>query len=213
MKITSISSQLKNPDRVNVSVDGKYRFSLAISQVVDLGVKVGKEYSEEELAGLEGESEFGKLYSRALEYCLVRPRSAREVRDYVWKKTRASKYKTRTGLVKERAGVSEETVERIFNQLVERGYVNDETFTRWWIENRNQRKGTSLRRLSSELRAKGVDVKIIESLLEETSRTDEEELQKIIAKKRRRYPDDQKLMQYLARQGFSYEDIKAALEN
>jgi regulatory protein len=212
MKITSISSQLKNPDRVNVSVDGKFRFSLAITQVVDLGVKVGNEYSEKELIVLEGESEFGKLYGRALEYCLVRPRSMREVRDYLWKKTRTSKYKSRAGLIKERAGVGEETAERIFNQLVERGYVNDETFTRWWIENRNQRKGTSLRRLQAELRAKGVDSSVIDTQLQQSVRTDEDELQKIIAKKRHRYEDDQKFIQYLARQGFSYEDIKAALE-
>jgi regulatory protein len=37
------------------------------------------------------------------------------------------------------------------------------------------------------------------------------ELQKIIAKKRSRYDDEQKFMAYLARQGFSYDDIKEAL--
>jgi regulatory protein len=37
-------------------------------------------------------------------------------------------------------------------------------------------------------------------------------MSKIIAKKRSRYPDDKKLMQYLARQGFSYDDIKKALD-
>lgn len=212
MKITSISVQIKNPDRVNVSVDGRFRFSLAISQVVDLGIKVGKEYSEGELAEIEGESEFGKLYAQALEYCLMRPHSVREVRDYLWKKTRPSKYKSRTGLIKEHTGVNEETIERIFNRLVERDYVNDEKFARWWTENRNQRKGTSLRKLAGELRAKGVASHIIEAVLDESSRTDEDELQKIIAKKRSRYTDDQKLMQYLARQGFSYDDIKTALE-
>lgn len=87
MKITSISVQAKNPDRVNVSVDGRYRFSLDIFQVGDR-VKVGKEYGEDELAELETESLFGKLYGRTLEYCLLRPHSIREVRDYLWRKTR-----------------------------------------------------------------------------------------------------------------------------
>lgn len=213
MKITSISAQIKNPNRVSISVDGKYRFSLDISQVVDLGVKVGKEYTEAELTELEDESQFGKLYARALEYSLMRPHSMREVRDYLYRKTRATKYKSRTGEIKEREGVSEEITERIFNRLVERGYVSDEKFTRWWVENRNQRKGTSLRKLQAELRAKGVDSKIIEAELQESSRTDQDELQKIIAKKRSRYDDPQKFMQYLARQGFSYDDIKEALES
>ena len=69
-----------------------------------------------------------------------------------------------------------------------------------------------LRKLQAELRAKGVDTKIIEELLVNSSRTDQEELQKIIAKKRSRYDDEQKFMQYLARQGFSYDDIKRALD-
>lgn len=73
MKITDISLQAKNPDRVNVSVDGKYRFSLDVFQVGDLGIKIGKEYSEEELAELETESQFGKLYAPALEYTMLRP--------------------------------------------------------------------------------------------------------------------------------------------
>jgi regulatory protein len=75
MKITDISVQTRNPDRVNVSVDGKYRFSLDILQVTELGVKIGNDYSEQELAELEDESIYGKLYARALEYTLMRPHS------------------------------------------------------------------------------------------------------------------------------------------
>jgi SOS response regulatory protein OraA/RecX len=65
--------------------------------------------------------------------------------------------------------------------------------------------------LSAELSAKGVDRAIIEKLLQETDRDDLTELQKIIDKKRPRYDDEQKFMSYLARQGFSYDDIKTAL--
>ena len=49
MIITNLKQGVKNPNRVNVFVDGKYSFSLDMAQVVDLGVKVGKEISEEEL--------------------------------------------------------------------------------------------------------------------------------------------------------------------
>lgn len=213
MKITAISAQARNPDRVNISVDGKYRFSLDITQVVELGVKIDREYDEAELLELETESQFGKLYARALEYCLIRPHSSREMRDYLWRKTRATKYKSRTGELKERAGASQEVADRVFGRLVERGYIDDEKFARYWVENRNRTKGTSWRKLQAELRAKGIESSIIETVLTETDRTDENELAKIIAKKRTRYPDEQKLMQYLARQGFSYDDIKTALQD
>lgn len=213
MKITDISLQAKNPDRVNVSVDGKYRFSLDVFQVGELGVKLGKEYTDDELRALETESQFGKLYGRALEYCMLRPHSVREVRDYLYRKTLTKKYRDRQGEVKERQGYSPALTSRVLEKLQQKNYVSDESFARWWVENRNLTKGTSLRKLSAELRAKGVASSIIEEVLGETERTDEDELSKIVAKKRHKYTDDQKLMAYLARQGFSYDDIKAALSD
>ena len=50
IKITDIKQGVKNPNRVNVFVNGKYAFSLDVVQVVDLKIKVGMEISEEELA-------------------------------------------------------------------------------------------------------------------------------------------------------------------
>ena len=211
MKITNLSTQQRDPNRINIFVDGKYRFSLDISQVASLGVKVGLEYSEQELADLEQESQFGKLYARALEYCLMRPHSAKEVRDYLWRKTRTTRYRSKkTGEIKERPGVSQTLIDRVYDRLVDKSYVNDEVFTRFWVENRNQTKGMSRRKLEAELRSKGVSNEVIERHLRESGRDDASELRKIIAKKRNRYPDETKFIQYLARQGFSYDDIKSA---
>lgn len=213
MKITNISQAVRNPNRANISVDGRFRFSLDIFQVGELGIKVGKEYTEQELTSIETESQFGKLYGRALEYCLIRPHSKREMKDYLWRKTRTTKYKSRTGEIKERTGVAQDIADRVLDRLVEIGYVDDEKFARWWIENRNQAKGSSLRKLMSELQTKGVDRSMIEHLLNDSERNDDEELKKVIAKKAGRYDDEQKLIAYLARQGFSYDDIKRALSS
>jgi len=207
MKITAVTVQKKDKNRVNIMVDGVYRFSLDMFQYTDLGIRVGQEYSDEELTILEAESQFGKAYARALEYCLMRPHSAKEMRDYLYRKTRDTR--TKTGEVKK--GLSTEITTRVFDRLVEKGYIDDEKFTRYWVENRSLGKGASKRKLTQELRAKGVQPSIIEQHLAMSSRSDAQELQKIIAKKRARYPDNQKLMQYLARQGFSYDDIKQAL--
>ncbi len=207
MKITSIGIQARDKNRVNVSVDGKYRFSLDVFQLGSLGIKVGAEYDEAEIVALEQESLFGKLYARALEYCFMRPHSSKEVRDYLYRKTRLTR--TKTGELKE--GVSVKLTTRVFDRLVEKGYINDQSFARFWIENRSLKKGASKRKLSAELSAKGIDRSITEQLLGETERTDADELQKVILKKRNRYPDEQKLIAYLARLGFSYDDIKSAL--
>lgn len=209
MKITALKQQLRDKDRVNVFVDGKYSFSLDITQVAELGIKTGAEYTEEELAELENESQFGKLYTRSLEYALTRPRSQREMRDYLYRKTRDTR--TKTGDI--RKGVSKELTERVFDRLLDKGYIDDEKFARFWVENRNMRKGSSFRKLQSEMQAKGIDRSLIEQMLETSERSDTEELQKIIAKKASRYDDERKLMAYLMRQGFRYDDVKEALRS
>jgi regulatory protein len=138
----------------------------------------------------------------------MRPHSAKEVRDYLYRKTRPTR--TKTGEMRE--GVSTIVTARVFDRLVEKKYINDQNFARYWIENRSLTKGARKRILISELRTKGIEQTIFDQVLIESDRTDEDELQKVIAKKRSKYPDDQKLMAYLARQGFSYDDIKASLE-
>lgn len=213
MKITDISLQTRDKNRVNVSVDGKYRFSLDVFQVGELGLKIGQDCTDEELMALEAESQFGKLYARAMEYCLARPRSIREMCDYLWRKTRSTKKRLpETGKIIERPGVKPEIAERVLARLIEKKYLDDEKFARFWLEHRFLQKGTSVRRLKLELVQKGIENDIVERLIAENIRSDDEELQKIIAKKRRKYAgDEQKFIAYLVRQGFAYDDIKRTL--
>ncbi|MCB9820215.1 RecX family transcriptional regulator [Candidatus Nomurabacteria bacterium] len=213
MKITNISVQARNQNRVNVSVDGKFRFSLDLFQLSDLGLKIGSELTEKYLVSLEIESQFGKLYARALDYVLVRPRSLKEVRDYLWKKTRDTRYRARDGSIKERPGVSQDVADRVFSRLVEKGHIDDEKFARFWIDRRNRAKGISSRKLTMELRHKGIDADMINICLGESDRDDSNEIQKIISKKYTKYSDENKLVAYLARQGFSYDDIKQAISD
>jgi SOS response regulatory protein OraA/RecX len=113
----------------------------------------------------------------------------------------------------EKPGVAQEIADRVYERLIEKGYVDDEKFVRFWLENRNLRKGTSQRKLIAELRGKGVKQGIIDALLPSSTRSDSSELQKIIMKKSKRYDDPKKLMQYLMRQGFSYDDVRNVMNN
>lgn len=212
--ITDIKQAVKNPNRANIFVNGKYRFSLDIFQLTHLDVKIGRVFSENEILELEQQSEFGKLYALALNYCLMRPHSAREIRDYLTKKTLSKKIRNKkTGEFYEKKGVSKVSVEQVLVRLEEKKYIDDEKFARFWVENRNFRKGSSLRKLRAELSQKGVSPEIIEKVFAESARNDSEEIQKIIAKKAKKYPDRQKLVAYLARQGFNFDEINRALNN
>ena len=92
--------------------------------------------------------------------------------------------------------------DEIIARLVDKGYLDDQKFAEFWVENRFVKKGVSRKRLSLELMKKGISREIIEEVLDK--RNDEEEILKIIAKKRAKY-DDEKLISYLVRQGFSYQ--------
>ena len=78
------------------------------------------------------------------------------------------------------------------------------------MENRFVKKGISRKRLRMELVKRGVDTEIIEQVLD--GRNDEEEILKIIAKKRAKY-DDEKLIAYLCRQGFPYQLAQSLVAN
>ena len=216
LKITDIKQGVKNPNRVNVFINGKYSFSLDVSQVADLKLKVGLEISEEELAEYKKDSEFGKLYQRTLEWVLIRPRSEKETRDYLYKKLRnilrgpsATNEERGSEASPITMGRSErvredyfEFFDNIIDRLLEKGYVDDAKFARYYVENRFVKKGISRKRLKMELIKKGISKEIIDEVLD--VRNDEEEILKIIAKKRAKY-DDEKLIAYLCRQGFPYQ--------
>ena len=118
-----------------------------------------------------------------------------------------------TGLpTKPGAMISATDIEAVINKLTDLKIIDDERFARFYVENRNRAKGISEKKLRLELRNKGVlDATIQEVLGEnefgEKARDDKTEIQKIIQKKRRRGYTDDKLKQYLLRQGFSYDLI------
>ena len=95
----------------------------------------------------------------------------------------------------------------VLQRLDNHGYLDDEHFAKLWVENRNVSKGVSQKKLRNELLQKGIAAHIIDKVLSNTSRSDEDELKKVVAKKRNRYTDEQKFIQYLLRQGFNYSDI------
>ncbi|HET8669667.1 MAG TPA: RecX family transcriptional regulator [Candidatus Saccharimonadales bacterium] len=194
MRITNIQPQLKRPDRYSVFVDGKYAFSLSESGLLAQGIVVGQELDASSLIGLKEASSADKAYGNALRYTAMRPRSEWEVGAYLRRKA-----------------VDKPTAEHIIQRLKGAGLLNDAGFARAWISNRRLLKSTSKRRLRLELKQKQVPEAIIDQALREDEVTELDVLRELIKKKRERYPDRNKFIQYLARQGFGYDDIKAVL--
>ena len=269
-KVTDLRVGVRDENRVNVFLDGKFAFSLTIAQISDFKLKRGSILSEDEISKIQKASDFGKLFQRSLEYALSRPHSEREIRDYLKRKKmkreiEEKKYnsfveklendpeyrekireirsnvreknkklsekdftednrfeyvgRAKTGLpTKPGAPISDEDIEAVIAKLYEMKILDDENFARYFVQNRNQIKGTSEKKLRIELRNKGVSDSIVNDVLSEDEfgekiRDDKVEIMKMIEKKRRRGYDDAKLMQYLARQGFSYDLIRESLSS
>ena len=194
-KVTSIKAAVKTKGRYNIFIDGEYSFSLAETQLIESGIKIGRELTPEELVGLKDESIFGKAYARALEYIFRRLRSEKELQDYAWRKQ-----------------WPEELTQKVLKRLTEKGYVNDGEFAKAWVRSRQATKPTSRRKLLLELRQKGVANDHIEQALQDNEHDEHHELRQIVQKRRKRYTDEQKLIAYLARQGFGFDAIKQVLQ-
>ncbi len=197
MKITKIEAQVKTKGRFSVFVDGKFVFGLSENGLLSSGIKLGQEIDETEMKRLKKLSDTDKLYSMALHLIARRPRSKKELQDYLYRKTK-----------------SEEESTEILNMLSNASLVDDEDFARRWVESRRFLKPISTRKLTLELRQKGINSEIINRVLSADQTDELAVLKQLVAKKRTqsRYQDDLKLMQYLTRQGFSYQDIREALK-
>jgi regulatory protein len=196
--VTDIKRQKRSELRFNVYLDGKYVFALGDLELSNSGLRVGRELSEDEVADFRSRAENDGVYAKAINYIAVRPRSRREVIDYLMRKD-----------------VPREATGAVIERLERAGLLNDQEFAASWVANRQLLRPRSRRRLVQELAAKGVsreDAQVALSELDEDSELSV--LIEVVEKKQRlsQYQDAAKLMGYLARQGYTYERIKKALE-
>ena len=197
MKVTAIQQQVKRPERYSIFIDGKFSFGLSEAAVLASKLSIGQEYNAQELAELKETARADKAYNQTLGLLARRARSEWEIRDYL-----------------KRKDYEPDLVEQTVERLKGRNYVNDEAFARAWVDNRRLLKATSKRRLSQELRQKRVSYETIAVVLEADETDEREVLKELVVRKRKqsRYQDDNKLTQYLIRQGFNYGDVKAVIE-
>jgi regulatory protein len=195
MKITAIKQQVNRADRYSIYIDEKYICSFSGSELLNHGLHVGQELTALELKSLKNDAVVDGAYYRSLDLIMRRARSEGELRDYLKRK----EYPL-------------EIIDGVVNKLAQSGYVDDADFARRWIENRRLLKSTNKLQLRKELKQKRVAEDVIDAALQDDVTDERQVLRDLVEKKRSRYPDKLKLMQYLARQGYRYDDIKTILE-
>jgi len=197
-KITALREQKRNKDRVNVYLDGQYAFSLGAQLAA--GLKEGGFLSAAELQALQRQDYFANAYKKALDYLAYRPRSRKELSDYLWGKR-----------------VPEGIIEEVLEGLAREGLVDDLAFAQYWVENRERFRPRSRAMLRYELCRKGLDEGVISEAL---AAVDEEESAHRVARQRAsRYIrlDERsfrrKMSQFLRRRGFTYHLIREVVDS
>lgn len=198
MKITSVRQQLKRSGRYSIFVDGKYSFSLSEASLLESKLVNGQELNAGQVREYQRLSANDKIYNQTLQYIALRPRTKWEIETYL-----------------KRKNIPPTLLEIILNKLSKIELIDDKKYAEALVNDRRMLRPTSRRKLINDLRKKHVAAPIIEEVISSDLGDDQIALKQIIDKKRRqaKYQDELKLMQYLARQGFNYGDIKDALKD
>jgi regulatory protein len=194
--ITAIEPQKRDPNRVNIHLDGSYAFGL--TRITAAWLNVGQELSEDKIASLQRDDERERAYQQAMLFLSYRARSESEIRQNLNKH-----------------GFTQDASEQTLARLRENQLVNDKQFADAWVENRNTFRPRSRRVLQMELRQKGLSDEAAQSALEGL---DEETLAyEAGLKKARRLQSEawsefrKKLSEHLGRRGFPYSVIAAVV--
>jgi len=195
-KITALKTQKRNPNRINIYLDGEYAFGLA--RIVAAWLKVGMELSDEKIKQLQCDDTEEVAMQKAMRYLSYRPRSIVEL----CQKLRIQ-------------GFENKVIDNVVDKLCEHKLLGDDKFASLWVENRMTFRPRSRRMLTNELKQKGVAEDTIMHALEDVN--DEDAAYQLglhfIRKNRSlEWPVfRQKLYEYLVRRGFDYGTIKSVV--
>lgn len=199
MKITEVSPQKNNPQRVNVYVDGEYAFSLDDVDALVMGIKPGREIGEKEIHNCLFESQFGKAKAKAMEILSRKSVSKKMLTDELCKK-----------------GYDDAVIVQVIEEFESLGYVDDYGYAMLYMEYAAS-KLWGEKKIFYELKEKGIDSNTIEDALASCHLPGEEEIAECIKQK---YPDEdytdfktkQKLMRFFASRGFEFSVVEKAIK-
>jgi regulatory protein len=183
--------------RIEVELEDGRRLTLA--PLVAVSLRPGQDLGTEEIERLQSQDREEKVLQRCLSLLARRPRSRKEVAQYL-----------------RRHQVDPVLAERVLGRLGEQGLLDDAKFAQAWVENRLALHPRAERALRQELRLKGIEPEVTTRALEGL---DELEAARRLAHSKaprwrnsERSEFERKLGGYLARRGFSFEIVHSVLD-
>ncbi|MCC6982825.1 MAG: RecX family transcriptional regulator [Bauldia sp.] len=199
--ITRLAPQRRAPRRFLVEIDGHSGLTLAEELVVEAGLHEGEYLDEATITALLGRDETARATEAALVFLSYRPRSEREVRDRL-----------------RRGGYQPPVIDEVIGRLHGWRYLDDADFARRWVEGRTAQRPRGRRLLQQELWQKGVDREIAREAIEEAELDEESAAEELARKRIAAYGQEdpavirRRVGAYLARRGYGFDVVRAALD-
>jgi len=196
--ITALTVQKKNPNRVNIFLDGVFSFCLYIVNARHL--KVGQIISQNVIDQLLKEDQIEDGFQKALRFIAYKPRTTNEV------------IKKLKGI-----GLQDDVIAIVIEKHDEKKYVDDLQYAKNWGENRSVNKPRSRKLVKWELKNKNISEEIISEVT--GVMLPEEKLAILAAEKYARrlsgFEEEiftRRLSGYLIRRGFSYSTVYSTVQ-
>jgi SOS response regulatory protein OraA/RecX len=152
-----------------------------------------------------------QLYMKAVKSLVSRPHSVAEIRTKLLvacRKAERKASKTGTTEADENTLDCNATIDKVMTQLNSQSLLDDKTFATWHVAQRNTHRPRSKLELSGELSRKGIKGDLrTESL---SQQNDLASAARLASSKPS--ADDKKLLQYLARKGFSPSVVRTVMQ-
>ena len=200
-RVTDLAAQARDPERVNVFLDGAFAFGLGREVALREGLRIGDALDPARIAALRAADDVAKATSSALGLLARRPRSEREVRDRLRQK-----------------GYAPEAIDAAVARLEGWRYLDDADFARYWVENRAAHQPRGRRLLEQELRHKGVDREVVRETIAAAELDETTAALELARKKLRAYAGEEpavvrrRLGAYLARRGYGWDVARPVLD-
>ena len=205
MRITKIERQKKRPSRASVFIDDAFAFGIGVEVLTRLSLHVGAELNKEmiDMILLTEDEEGAK--QKALRFLAIRPRSIKEMRDYLLRKE-----------------FSAPIVANVIAKLESLKMLDDLSFARMVCRDAIAEKPVGEKLLRQGLFRKGLPKEITEEVIGEFITPESELSQALIAAEKYRERvsrsskkiEDarmkQKILEFLMRRGFDFETAMSA---
>lgn len=184
--------------RSRIIVDGETAFALYRGEIRQMKLRAGEEISEETRIRIYEEILPKRARERSVHYLKDQARTCAEVR----RKLREGYYPP-------------EIIDEVIGWLERCHYIDDSAYIRGYLDSHRERY--SAREMQQKLLAKGLDRRLVQSLLSESDTDGGAAIRRLL--KRRHYsreddPDTKRrTAAYLFRKGFDSEDIRREMEH